>query len=120
MNKEYLEAKAEDISKLLYEVYDVPSSICEYIDESLQRIKDLEEQIGCPLEVRIKVVPNTYIYTFGTSMETLNIITERKVITINEDGIYISYATVSGKERDMVLSWKAYKKTWWLREDKSE
>ena len=53
-------------------------------------------------------------------MESQEIITRRKVITINKEGIYISYATASGKERDMTLPWKAYKITWWLREDKSE
>ena len=41
MTKE-LEAKTEDISKLLYEVYDVPSGICEYIDEVLQRLEAID------------------------------------------------------------------------------
>ncbi len=84
------------------------------------KLEDLEEEIGCPLDVRCKVVPDSYIFTFGTSMESQEIITRRKVITINKEGIYISYATASGKERDMTLPWKAYKITWWLREDKSE
>ena len=86
----------------------------------LGQLEDLEQVIGCPLEIRCKVVPDSYIYTFGTSMENLNIIIRRKVITISKEGIYISYATVSGKERDMTLPWKAYKKTWWLRKDQSE
>ena len=41
MTKE-LEAKTEDISKLLYEVYDVPSGICEYIDEAFQRLEAID------------------------------------------------------------------------------
>lgn len=86
----------------------------------LNKYEKLEEEIGCPLEVRCKVFPNSYIYTFGTSMETQDVITRRKVITIDKEGIYILYTTASGKERNMTLSWKAYKKTWWLKEDKSE
>lgn len=86
----------------------------------LGQLEDLQEEIGCPLKVRCEVVPNSYIYTFGTSMETLDVITRRKVITISKEGIYISYATASGKERDMTLPWKAYKKTWWLKADRSE
>lgn len=88
--------------------------------DKLGKLEDLEEQLGCPLEVRCKVVPNTNIYTFGTSMETMNVICRRQVITISNEGVYISYKTASGKERDMALPWSAYKKTWWLKEDKSE
>ena len=93
-----------------------------YIDTYLElaKYKKLEKQIGCPLNVRCKVVPDSYIYTFGTSMENQEVITKRKVITISNEGIYISYATASGKERDMTLSWEAYKTIWWLKEDKSE
>ena len=38
-----LEAKMEDIPKLLYEVYDVPSTICEYIKEALIELEQLRE-----------------------------------------------------------------------------
>jgi len=94
-----------------------------YVDKELNYAKkcyNLEGKIGCPLEVRCEVVPNSYIFTFGTSMETQEVITRRKVITISKEGIYISYATVNGKERDMILPWGAYKMTWWLKSDRSE
>lgn len=42
MNKEYLEVKAEDISKLLYEVYDVPSGICEQIKNMQHRLESID------------------------------------------------------------------------------
>ena len=42
MSKEYLEAKPEDISKLLYEVYDVPSGICEQIKNMAQRLESID------------------------------------------------------------------------------
>ena len=40
---EVLEAKPEDIGKLLYEVYDVPSGICEYINKALLELKAIKE-----------------------------------------------------------------------------
>ena len=91
----------------------------EFINK-LGKLEDLEEEIGCPLEVRCAVVPDSYIYTFGTTMENQDVITQRHIVTISKEGFTILYATATGKERKMKLSWKAYKKTWWLKEDKSE
>lgn len=42
MSKEYLEAKPEDIANLLYEVYDVPSGICEQIKDMVQRLESID------------------------------------------------------------------------------
>ena len=107
----------------LYGAIDKACNDIDYLEKvynKLGKLEDLEEEIGCPLDIRCKVVPDSYIYTFGTSMENQDIVTRRKVITISKEGIYISYATVSGKERDMTLSWEAYQKTWWLKQDRSE
>lgn len=94
-----------------------------YVEEELNyasKCHNLEEQIGCPLEVRCAVVPDSFIYTFGTTMENQDVVTQRHIVTISKEGFTILYATTTGKERKMELSWKAYKKTWWLRKDKSE
>ena len=88
--------------------------------DELLKYKQREEQIGCPVEVRCEVLPDSYIYTFGTSMDTIDVVTGRKVTSISSEGIHISYSTASGRERDMTLPWKAYKRTWWLKSDKSE
>ena len=86
----------------------------------LEKYRELKKQIACPLKVRCEVVPNSYIYTFGTSMENIDIVTRRKVITIDKEGFTISYATATGRQREMTLPWSAYKKTWWLKEDRRE
>lgn len=96
---------------------------CDCIKDELEyadKCHSLEEQIGCPLEVRCSVVPDSFIYTFGTSMENQDIVTQRHVVTISKEGFTIMYAAATGKDRKMELSWKAYKKTWWLKKDKSE
>ncbi len=73
MSKEYLEAKPEDIVKLLYEVYDVPSGICEHIKNMQQRLEAIDnskpseamdslKQIEDVIETKIGLgVVNTYI-----------------------------------------------------------
>lgn len=106
----------EEIKKIGIPSEELFQEVC----DELLKYKQLEEEIGCPLDVRCNVLPNSYIYTFGTSMDTIDVITRRRVINITKEGICISYSTASGKERTMTLPWKAYKKTWWLRKDKSE
>jgi len=72
VNKE-LKAKPEDISELLYEVYDVPSEICKQIKNMVQRLKAIDnakssealeclKQIEDVIETKIGLgVVNTYI-----------------------------------------------------------
>lgn len=86
----------------------------------LNKYEQLEKRIGCPLEVRCAVVPDSFIYTFGTSMENQDVVTQRHVVAISKEGFTIMYAAATGKERKMELSWKAYKKTWWLKENREE
>ena len=68
-----------------------------------EKCHNLEEQLGCPLEVVEKALTNG-IYING--QEGLCIVYRyRKMLTVNQLlGVWI----------------KDYKKTWWLREDKSE
>jgi len=107
----------EEIKKIGIPSEELFHEVC---DELLKYKQFEEQQIGCPIEVRCEILPDSYIYTFGTSMDTIDVITGRKVTAISREGIHISYATASGRERDMTLPWRAYKKTWWLKSDRSE
>ena len=42
MIREVIQVKAEDISKLLYEVYDVPSGICEQVKNAFIRLEVID------------------------------------------------------------------------------
>lgn len=80
-----LEAKTEDISKLLYEVYDVPSGICEYIDKVLQRLEQIDnarvfEKVECSealeclekLEELVQNIENVYESPYSNGEESYN------------------------------------------------
>lgn len=88
-----------------------------YVDKELEyaeKYHKLEEQVGCPLDVRCNVVCDSYIY--------------------DENGIQYKVAYIAKEhfdcedpfDNDMgytklcAFDWKDYKKTFWLREDKSE
>lgn len=94
----------------LMEAYGIPN--LEYLEQSIKRSDkygELEEKIGCPLEVRCNVNWNTII--------------------LDKDGHewFIEWtsfshfgASCSELNTKSAFSWNAYKKYWWLKKDKSE
>ena len=88
----------------------------------LGRIEDLEEQIGCPLEVVFKALTNGF--KFIISSHKLGTQNQRVNQMIYCDYAYLYYANdvkewcISTINDYFYL--KDYKKTWWLKEDKSE
>ena len=76
----------------------------------LQKYKQLEEQIGCPLEVRCKLCDGTIIYDENG-----------KPMGVEHIGEHDFYAYLIGKPYMPRLMYiKGYKKSWWLKADKSE
>jgi hypothetical protein len=80
--------------------------------KAVKEKEDLEEQIGCPLIVYVKIrqgmVENVYIQRF--KMEKMWI-----GLPFTSNG----FCAISGLLQQACF-WKDYKKTWWLKEDKSE
>ena len=74
---------------------------------------DLEEQLGCPLEKLIQFSKQETVYTiYGTHTN------EIVIVDLNLGRIHIS---INGDiNNSYCVYFKDYKKTWWLREDKSE
>ena len=72
---------------------------------------NLEEQIGCPLEVVIKALKDG-IYTLDLPREDLIKQVDLKLSNRETEWYLINMI--------MVVNLKDYKKTWWLKEDKSE
>ena len=83
------------------------------IINKLGKLEDLEEKLGCPLEVYVKIrqsiIEKVYIQYLG-EMERMWIMAP---IAKNGFGVVNGFITKS-------CFWKDYKKTWWLKEDKSE
>ena len=81
--------------------------------DKLGKIEDLEEQLGCPLEVLVKALANgIYVKDLPSDSDTFKIIDITLSNIQNEWYIVSKYYACSNT--------KDYKKTWWLKEDKSE
>lgn len=90
------------------------------LDSKTLIIDELEEKLGCPLDVLGKVILQKYFYDiYGNKIDT-------DIGYINQNGITILVMSVEeweeGKycDRDLARYLKDYKKTWWLKEDRSE
>ncbi len=93
--------------KNTYDCFDgISSDKFENICDELIEYKKLEEQLGCPLKIRIKVNPGTSIYDKDGNEYLVEFI-EKPFFIVNTS-IYMSF------------KWKDYKVTWWLKEDRSE
>ncbi|MBR3208803.1 MAG: hypothetical protein IKF82_00900 [Bacilli bacterium] len=82
----------------------------EFINK-LGELEDLEEQLGCPLEIVFKALTNgVYYEDVANRMNYMSV-----DLHLNLEGEYVLYFT----DEEYLLT-KNYKKTWWLKKDKSE
>lgn len=77
----------------------------EFINK-LGKLEDLEEQLGCPLEVYVDLHKIASVYTKMGKCKLLKILDQFIVVKVNDNTTYLPLSD--------------YKKTWFLREDKSE
>lgn len=77
-------------------------------EKEFNEYKQLEEQIGCPLETYVKLHNKAHIYDAkGKSLKVLHIMGDTVVVR-----------KIPGRKIFLLLN--KYKKTWWLKADKSE
>lgn len=79
----------------------------------LGKLEDLEEEIGCSLEVIFKAIKNG-IYYKNNARKTIYI---KVYFTTNS---YKTEFVLRDLNDDYALLSRNYKKTWWLKEDRSE
>ena len=87
----------------------------------LGKIEDLEEEIGCPLEVLAKLVlgADVFFENQNGKIEALDEAIELNIDTITNKPCMGNWIPQLPKGVDKLL-FCDYKKTWWLKEDKSE
>jgi hypothetical protein len=91
------------------------------IYNKLGRLEDLEEQIGCPLDVAVKALLNGVYESYTDYGDNNSIkIRHRKVRGIERDGLSVINTICGSPECDDWFEYKDYKKTWFLKKDKSE
>lgn len=105
-----------------YELYvKLPTVEKQEFLNKLGKFEDLEEQIGCPLEVVWKALLNG-IYESYIDYENNNTveIRHRKVRGIERFGLSVISPLSGYPDCDDLFEYKDYKKTWFLKKDKSE
>ena len=93
----------------------------EFINK-LGRIEDLEEQIGCPLEVVFKAIKNGIYTNWDWYYDEFDINAELAHIDNVYYGVnpFEKISIMFRYKKETIIDLKDYKKTWWLKEDKSE
>ena len=91
--------------------------------DKLGKLEDIEEESGCPLEVREKALNGFYIPGYGYVSNNDDFIYLRK----DDKDYYLKVAIHPSKPTPPhfygycdIHYLKDYKKTWWLKEDRSE
>ena len=103
-------------------------------NDSLSKYKNLEEKLGCPLDVFVKLLFEQKIWIevddemylteyidFNTELELQE--DETWINTLedyNETEFWAWYMDYRRFSDHLVLRLKDYKKTWWLKKDRSE
>ena len=96
--------------------------------DKLGKLEDLEEQLGCPLEFIFKVLKAPKIYIEGMNVNSEY--DDRNKFHAKSNNYIINPYAIDGLKPQFLfvdrysygydLRLKDYKKTWWLKEDKSE
>lgn len=88
----------------------------EFINK-LGKLEDLEEEIGCPLEVMLKVLKYGFYDKYGKWYKDYDFNLKYDWLLSNPNDKYLIF---DGEDIYFELKLRDYKKTWWLKEDKSE
>lgn len=103
-----------------YRTLDTKFIECEAIDK-LGRLEDIEEKLGCPIEVLFKAIDDGVYYDCERSYcNGVKTIEQIKFDIQPELSSTNAYGYALNVHIDYAKSLKDYKKTWWLRKDKSE
>lgn len=81
------------------------------VETKLGKLEDLEEQLGCPLEVVFEALKQGYIYVYDNHYNFDNYTKTKSKITFNNNKFYIGFARLIRRLED-------YQKTWWLKGEK--
>ena len=81
--------------------------------DKLGKLEDLEEQLGCSLEVVFKALGHCIYDEEGNAWYIEHYYQEHNVYQLHSVRNF-------GRIADKKFNTKDYKKTWWLKEDKSE
>lgn len=82
--------------------------------------KSFEAQTGCPLYVMIYALLNGVYESYIDYGDNATKTRHREVRGIGKDGLIVINTLCHYAECDETFEYNDYKKTWWLKKDKSE
>ena len=88
------------------------------VDDKSRIVDYIEEELGCPIEVILKAITEG-IYVYDVNSNCRKVIKEEPTFILDKDIINEKKGfgfVITGR----YIYLKDYKKTWWLKEDKSE
>lgn len=119
-NREYYESHIRSVDdNYSYEQFlqDRPYTLnhvyCVEYETKLGKLEDIEEELGCPLEIVFKALKQGYIYVYDNHYNFDNYTKTTAKITFNNNKFYIGFARLIRRLED-------YQKTWWLKGEKDE
>ena len=105
MFSDYKENRDDDFCKDVYEMTDAL--------ETIKKVVDSQKDLGCPLDVLAKAIIQNCFYDGSDYKET-------NIGFVNQEGDLGIVISVAEWEYGNTMYLKDYKKTWWLRDDRSE
>lgn len=103
----------EEIKKIGIPSEDLFQEVC----DELLKYKQLEQDLGCPLEVIFKALKDGFYDEYGALYKVGEFYLDYNWLLSNPSDKYLTF-NVEGTYFEFKLN--DYKKTWWLKEDKSE
>ena len=118
--KEPLTTKWKDVPTSYYKIKGDNTGVC--VSEiprlnKLGKLEDLEEELGCPLEIAFKALKDG-IYTKESELDKELELYDVRGIELK--GLGVISKICSYGECDFTCYYKDYKKTWWLKENREE
>ena len=102
----YVLSKKEDFTENIYGAV-----------QKLGKFEDLEEEIGCPLDVVFKVLKNGFYDENGNWYNDYDFNLKYDWLLSNPNDKYLIFDV---PKTYFAFKLKDYKKTWWLKKDRSE
>ena len=99
------------MNRLTADVY-IDTDLIKDIYCKLERLEDIEEELGCPLEVMFKALKQKFVYNIeNEKIELLLVLLSNK-----SNDLYL-YGFVEDTTQEVYLSLKDYGKTWMLTKE---
>ena len=105
--------------KKCYYYENINNSTTVDVYNKLGKLEDLEEELGCPLEVVFQAIKEGIVFEHNVIHQTIKS-KSTHLFYFQNKWIIRAYVKIANSENAYDRYLKDYKKTWWLKETKEE